>query len=180
MPPPPAHSRVHDPAHPCQQPRSHPPVRQLIVVVFPAPFGPSRQNSWPCSMPSQVPRMAQKSVRGALGGWPRTQALREAPAAAMDTEGALNTLRKPYSSAAYAAGAPAAVGLLPSGTTLPPAALRYTHKYTKRKYVCCVQLCQCCSQTRQCHSAGRTCLHTRRRKASSAACKEVCHTAAMR
>ena len=26
------------------------PVRQLIVVVFPAPLGPSRQNSWPLGM----------------------------------------------------------------------------------------------------------------------------------
>ena len=26
------------------------PVRQLIVVVLPAPLGPSRQNSWPLGM----------------------------------------------------------------------------------------------------------------------------------
>lgn len=84
------------------KPRS--PVRQLMVVVFPAPLGPSKQNSWPSGMPSQLPATAQKSRSGTAlrpsGPWQRTHALSEAPAAANDTEGALKTLRRPYSSAA--------------------------------------------------------------------------------
>ena len=37
------------------------PVRQLMMVVLPAPLGPSRQNSCPRSMANQAPLIAQKS-----------------------------------------------------------------------------------------------------------------------
>jgi hypothetical protein len=37
------------------------PVRQLMVVVLPAPLGPSRQNNLSCSMLNQEPLMAQNS-----------------------------------------------------------------------------------------------------------------------
>jgi hypothetical protein len=38
------------------------PVRQLMVVVLPAPLGPSRQKTWPRSIVNQEPLIAQNSL----------------------------------------------------------------------------------------------------------------------
>jgi hypothetical protein len=37
------------------------PVRQLMVVVLPAPLGPNKQNSWPRGMRNQGPLSAQNT-----------------------------------------------------------------------------------------------------------------------
>lgn len=50
---------------PCRQQRAAPPVRHLMVVVLPAPLGPSRQNRRSRSIANQLPLMAQNSPRRA-------------------------------------------------------------------------------------------------------------------
>lgn len=50
---------------PCRQQRIAPPVRHLMVVVLPAPLGPSRQNRRSRSIANQLPLMAQNSPRRA-------------------------------------------------------------------------------------------------------------------
>lgn len=74
-----------------------------MVVVFPAPLGPSRQNSCPSSIPNQEPLMAQKS-----GARPPQQ---------LPTPG--KRLRRPYSSTArcFSAALPSSSpwGALPGG-----------------------------------------------------------------
>lgn len=50
------------PFPPTQNPSpTHAPVRQLMVVVLPAPLGPSRQNTWSWSMENHESLIAQKS-----------------------------------------------------------------------------------------------------------------------
>lgn len=103
-----------------------------MVVVLPAPLGPSKQNSCPRSMPNQVPRMAQKSSRRRPPVYHLLPSLLLPPAAVttptmpssplssawgcvqglhmnagrheMGVRPPLNTLRRPYSSAAYFVG----------------------------------------------------------------------------